>query len=142
MSSWIHVNAAIRINDTSSDDLVPDFDELIGKECIIDSPESIWDDMKLNPDLYLPMGSEGSLQKSVCIYASSYSVMIFGDLRDCNEDDAKEIMNWFAEKCNKINETYGVCDAVITVRVNADKPLIFVYDHFKKYRDGMTDDKY
>ena len=62
MSNWIHVNAAIIINDTSSDDLVPDFDELIGEECTIDSSESVWDNMKINPDLYLPMGSEGSLR--------------------------------------------------------------------------------
>lgn len=135
MSNWIHVNAAIIINDTSSDDLVPDFDELIGEECTIDSSESVWDNMKINPDLYLPMGSEGSLRKSVCIYASSYSVTIFGDLRDCNEEDAKEVIKWFKDKCNEINETYGVSDAVITVRVNTDKPSIFVYDPFDIYRE-------
>lgn len=131
MSNWIHVNAAIRINDASSDDLVPDFDNLIGKECIIDSPESVWDDMNLNPDLYLPMGSEGSLRKSVYIYASSYSVMIFGDLRDRGEEDAKGVLQWFKDKCNKINETYGVKDAVITVRVNTDETFIYVYESFK-----------
>ena len=140
MSNWIHVNAAIIINDTSSDDLVPDFDKLIGEECTIDSPESVWDDMAVNPDLYLPMGSEGTLQKSVCIYASSYSVMIFGDLRDCDEKDAKEVIKWFKGKCDQINETYGVSDAVITVRVNTDKPLIFVYDPFEKYRNEKTEE--
>lgn len=144
MSSWIHVNAAIRIDDLRLDDSVPDFDKLIGKECLFESPESVWDDMAANPKLYLPMGSEGTLQKSVWINPekcnmAAYSVMIFGDLRDRNKEDAERVIQWFKDKCTEINV---VRDAVITVRVNADKPLIFVYDHFKKYRDVMTDDKY
>lgn len=137
MSSWIHVNASMRIDDLRLDDSVPDFDELIGKECLFDSPESVWDDMDTNPDLYLPIGSEGSLQKSVWInpdksYAAAYTVTIFGDLRDRYEEDAEKVIEWFKDKCAEINV---VRDAVITVRVNADKPLVFVYDHFKKYRN-------
>ena len=134
MSDWIHVNAAIRIDDLRLDDSVPDFDKLIGKE--YSYLDDDWDDMIHNPNLYLPMGSEGSLRKSVWInpdksYAAAYSVMIFGDLRDCGEEDAEKVIEWFKDKCTEINV---VRDAVITVRVNADKPLIFVYDHFKKYR--------
>ena len=139
MSSWIHVNAAIRIDDLRLDDSVPDFDELIGKECLFDSPESVWDDMAVNPDLYLPMGSEGTLQKSVWVnpdksYAAAYTVTIFGDLRDCDE----KVIEWFKGKCTEINV---VRDAIITVRVNANKPLIFVYDHFKKYRDKNMEEE-
>ena len=145
MSSWIHVNAAIRIDDLRLDDSIPDFEELIGKECLFESPEFIWDDMERNPDLYLPMGSEGSLQNSVWInpdksHTAAYSVMIFGDLRDCNKEDAENVIKWFKDKCNEINETYGVRDAVITVRVNTDKPLIFVYDPFEKYRNENTEE--
>ena len=141
MSSWIHVNAAIRIDDLRLDDSVPDFDELIGKECTFGSDDSVWDAFD-NTDLYLPMGSEGSLQKSVWInpdksHMASYSVMIFGDLRDCGEEDAKEIIKWFKDKCNKIG---SVRDAVITVRGNTDKPLIFVYDPFEEYRNKETED--
>ena len=133
MSSWIHVNAAIRIDDLRLDDSVPDFDELIGKECLFDSDSSVWDDMDANPKLYLPMGSEGSLHKSIWInpdkeHMAAYSVMIFGDLRDRDKEDAEVVIQWFKDKCNEIN---CVRDAVITVRVNADKPLIFVYDPFK-----------
>lgn len=143
MSSWIHVNAVMRIDDLRFDDSVPDFDKLIGKEYLYDSPRSVWDDMIHNPDLYLPMGSEGSLQKSVWInpdksYAAAYSVMIFGDLRDCDEEDAEKVIKWFKDKCNKISV---VRDAVITVRVNADKPLIFVYDPFEEYRDENTEEE-
>ena len=138
MSSWIHVNAAIRIDDLRLDDSVPDFDELIGKECLFGESNSVWDDAMSNSDLYLPMGSEGSLRKSVWInpdrsYAAAYSVMIFGDLRDRDEKDAEKVIEWFKDKCNKIS---CVRDAVITIRVNTDKPLIFVYDPFEKYRDG------
>ena len=145
MSSWIHVNAAIRIDDLRLDDSIPDFEELIGKECLFESPEFIWDDMELNPDSYLPMGSEGSLQNSVWInpdksHMAAYSVMIFGDLRDRYKEDAEKVIKWFKNKCNKINETYGVRDAVITVRVNADKSLIFVYDPFEKYRNEETEE--
>ena len=140
MSNWIHVNAAIRIDDLRLDDSVPDFDELVGKECLIDSPESVWDDMKLNPNLYLPMGSEGSLQKSICITPgkcdmAACSVLIFGDLRDCNKEDAEGVIEWFKNRCNQINKTDGIRHAVITVRVNTDKPIIFVYDPFEKYRN-------
>jgi len=135
MSNWIHVNAAIRIDDLRLDDSVPDFDKLIGKE--YSYLDDDWDGMIHNPNLYLPMGSEGSLQKSVWInpdksYAAAYTVTIFGDLRDCGKEDAEKVIEWFKDKCNEINV---VRDAVITVRVNSDKPLIFVYDRFKKYRD-------
>ncbi len=138
MSNWIHVNAAIRIDDLRLDDSIPDFDELFGKE--YSYLDDALDDEMSNIDLYLPMGSEGSLQKSVCIYASSYSVMIFGDLRDRDKEDAKGVLQWFKDKCNEINETYGVKDAVMTVRVNADEPLIFVYDPFEKYRDNEKEE--
>ena len=114
MSNWTHVAGIIRIDAFRFNDYDPDFDRLIGKECLWESPKNVWDDAENNPDKYLPMGSEGSLQKSVwfnpdanCL--ASYTVSIFGDLRD--HDSTKEIIDWFKKICKKV----WVRNAVITV---------------------------
>lgn len=110
MSNWTHVAGIIRV-----DGLVEmDFDEVIGKECLWESPEEVWDDAMENPDKYLPMGSEGSLHKSIWINPDGnclprYTISIFGDLRD--HDSASEIIEWFKKKC----ELLWVRNAVITV---------------------------
>ena len=62
MSNWIHVCGTIRIDDFRGDKL-PNFDKLIGKECLWESDDKVWADAKKHPDRYLPMGSEGSLHK-------------------------------------------------------------------------------
>ena len=92
----------------------PDFDGLIGKECRFDSPEAVWRDACEHPEDFLPMGSEGSLRKSVWVNPSessmaAYTVSVFGDLRDF--DASHEIVEWFKEVCD------GLCvrNAVITV---------------------------
>lgn len=129
MSSWVHVNAVMRINAMrfGTEDL--NFDEVIGKECLFKSDESTWYDAEANPNLYLPMGSEGSLHKSVWIdpdrsNGCPYTVSIFGDLRDCYQEDAEKIIDWFKQKCKDL----WIRDAVITTKVNDDKPLIYVYE--------------
>lgn len=117
MSNWTHVAGVIRVDGLRClDDVLgePNFDEIIGKECLWDSPTEVWDDADDNPDKYLPMGSEGSLQKSIWINPDkqsmdSYTISIFGDLRD--HDNVKEIIDWFKEKCKKL----WVRNAVITV---------------------------
>ena len=117
MSNWTHVAGIIRVDGLRClDDVLgdPNFDEIIGKECLWESPKKIWDDADDNPDKYLPMGSEGSLQKSIWINPDkdcmdSYTISIFGDLRD--HDNVKEIIDWFKEKCKKL----WVRNAVITV---------------------------
>ena len=116
MSSWVHVCGVMRIDDLRLRDGNPDFDELIGKECLFNDNYEVWEDAESNPDKYLPMGSEGSLQKSVWINPdknciAAYTVTIFGDLRDCYEDDAKKIIQWFKEKA----ENLLVRNAVICV---------------------------
>ena len=117
MSNWTHVAGVIRVDGLRClDDVLgePNFDEIIGKECLWDSPTEVWHDADDNPDKYLPMGSEGSLQKSIWINPDkqsmdSYTISIFGDLRD--HDNVKEIIDWFKEKCKKL----WVRNAVITV---------------------------
>ena len=128
MSNWTHVAGIIRI-----DGLVyfgePDFDEIIGKECLWESPEAVWKDAKDHPEKYLPMGSEGSLQKSVWVNPdksclASYTVSVFGDLRDHNNADA--IVEWFKGKCKSM----WVRNAVITVEneLYGTKTYTYVYE--------------
>lgn len=116
MSNWTHVAGIIRIDDFRSDNETLDFDKIIGKECTFESPNEVWEDMERNPCDYLPMGSEGSLRKSVWINPNkdclaAYTISIFGDLRD--HDDADGIIKWFREKCN--NSGFIIRQAVITV---------------------------
>lgn len=110
MSNWTHVAGIIRVDGIARQD----FDKIIGKECLWDSPIEVWEDAEANPDKYLPMGSEGSLEKSIwenpdkeCL--ASYTISIFGDLRD--HHSTKDIIEWFKEKCKLL----WVRNAVITV---------------------------
>lgn len=115
MSNWTHVAGIIRVDGIRMDDIEEiDFDEIIGKECIWGSPKEVWKDAVENPNKYLPMGSEGSLQKSIwenpkkdCLDA--YTISIFGDLRD--HHSTSDIIEWFKEKCKLL----WVRNAVITV---------------------------
>ena len=115
MSNWTHVAGIIRVDGLRIDDIEEvDFDKIIGKECLWGSPSEVWKDADENPDKYLPMGSEGSLQKSIwenpdksCL--ASYTISIFGDLRD--HYSTSEIIEWFKSKCKEL----WVRNAVITV---------------------------
>ena len=116
MSNWTHVAGIIRVDRIRVDDDVEelDFDKILGKECLNYSSREVWDDARKHPDKYLPMGSEGSLQKTVWENpdrgrVDSYTISIFGDLRD--HDNTSEIIDWFIEKCNLL----WVRSAVITV---------------------------
>lgn len=130
MSCWCHVAAVMRIDALRIDDYKePDWDELIGKECIWNiSDDETWDDVELNPEKYLPMGSEGSLQKIVwtnpkpyCMNA--YTVSIFGDLRDRDDDDADKIIEWFKNKCNQ----FAIRQASITVDTGGYGIKTYIY---------------
>lgn len=116
MSNWTHVAGVIRVDYMKWDDIPElDFDELLGKECLWDSGYEVFEDSDKHPELYLPMGSEGSLQKSVWVdpddsHIPRYTVSIFGDLRD--HDSCDEIIEWFKNKCKLIG---SVRQATITV---------------------------
>ena len=115
MSNWTHVAGIIRVDSIRDEGMGKvDFDEILGKECLWGFPSEVWKDADENPDKYLPMGSEGSLQKSIwenpnknCI--ASYTISIFGDLRDHNS--TSDIIEWFKERCKLL----WVRNAVITV---------------------------
>ena len=117
MSNWTHVAGIIRVDYIKwDDDPELDFDKLIGKECLWGSDYEVFEDADKHPESYLPMGSEGSLQKSVWInsndsHVSRYTVSIFGDLRD--HDSCDEIIEWFKSKCESLGDR--VRQATITV---------------------------
>ena len=118
MSNWTHTAGVIRIDDLRFDNTTPDFEKLIGKECLFDSPHELWVDADKHPHNFLPMGSEGTLRKTVWInpdksYSAAYVVTIFGDLRD--HDDPNAIVRWFKNKVKEILKTYWVRQATIIV---------------------------
>ena len=118
MSNWTHVAGIMRLDCFRAVTETPDFDKMIGKECLWNSNSSVWNDQREHKEDYMPMGSEGSLQKSVWVNPNTgdmdaFTISIFGDLRD--HDSADEIIEWFKEKCKTV-EKYNcyVRNAVIT----------------------------
>lgn len=104
MSDWTHVAAIFRVDGIRAIAPDPDFDEVFGKECLFESPVEVWDDANEHPEAYLPLGSEGTLEKSVWVNPdrscmAAYTVSVFGDLRDFSSID--EIMEWFERCCGK-----------------------------------------
>lgn len=105
MSNWTHVAAVVRIDSLRLYDDEPNFADHFGHEVKWEDDMSVWDDAERNPEKYLPMGSEGSLQMSVWInpnrsHLDAYTVTIFGDLRDHDSPDS--IIQWFRRKCENI----------------------------------------
>ena len=134
MSNWTHVAGIVRLDSfrnmegmfkdgiKDNDYNLNDLYDLFGKEIKFDSTYEEWDDAEENPNNYLPFGSEGSLKLDLwtnsdkgCI--SSYTVSIFGDLRD--HDNPQDIVNWFKDRLDKIeynnNNNVWIRQAVILV---------------------------
>lgn len=116
MSNWTHVAGVIRIDDFRFEDSPEvNFDELVGMELDFNDDEKKWIDADEHPEKFLPIGSEGSLKKSVWVNpdiddVDSYAVTIFGDLRD--HDDPDKIIEWFKVICSK----FSIRNAVITAQ--------------------------
>lgn len=136
MSNWTHVAGVIRIDYIKWDEDTPElnFDELIGKECLLfDYFSEIWGDVDKNPDKYLPFGSEGTLQKSIWINPNTscvarYTISIFGDLRDHNSP--QEIIDWFKKICNKLGNS--VRNAVVTASNEVNGNLTWSWNDTEK----------
>lgn len=131
MSNWTHVAAVFRIDDLAFTDNRPDLDKVFGKECIWGDDFSAFcrehDKQREHPEDYLPMGSEGSLHKSVWenpddSAAAHWTVTVWGDLRD--HENAEEIETWFRGCCNQLK--FWLRQAVLTVTndVNGARPPI------------------
>ena len=116
MSNWTHVAGIIRVDGFRvGADTDPDWDNILGKELRYNDGYDKWEEAEDYPEHFMPLGSEGSLEKSIwtnpdknCLAA--YTVSIFGDLRD--HDDPDEIIAWFKDKCDKM----FVRQAAITVK--------------------------
>lgn len=127
MSVWTHVAGVIRVDDIRLDNYLPNFDKIVGKECLFKSSENIWRDMENNPNDYMPCGSEGTLQKSVWINPdkssmAAYTISVFGDLRDYEEP--QPIIDWFIKVCDRFG---WIRQAVITVDTEGQEVLNYVY---------------
>ena len=116
MSNWAHVAGIIRIDGFKDKETVHHFDALLGKEIHWDSSSrEEWKFAMEHKDLYLPMGSEGSLYKHIWKNPNKnsytrYTVSIFGDLRDYW--GSEKIIEWFQAICQK----FHIRQATITVR--------------------------
>lgn len=138
MSNWTHVAGVIRIDDLRFDNTIPDFEQLIGKECLFDAPHELWEDADNHPHNFLPMGSEGTLQKSIWINpnkdcTAAYVVTIFGDLRD--HDDPNAIVRWFKGKVKDILNTYWVRNATIFVNNECNGSASWSFDSEEELND-------
>lgn len=107
MSYWTHVAAFFRIGRNSwSRRTNPDYEKLIGRECLWESPESLWHNQRLHPDNFLPMGAEGSCRmRKVCvdddITPGGVNIIVFGDLRAVESTDGVEA--WFKRACANVD---------------------------------------
>ncbi len=121
MSNWSHVAGIIRIDairfeEETVEEATKMFENYFGKELRYNSDYELWNEADEHPEKFLPMGSEGSLTMSVWVnpdleYITSYTVSIFGDLRDHDDPDA--IIEWFKGKCE--SDVIWVRNACITV---------------------------
>ena len=121
MSNWTHVAGIIRIDSVRLEEETVEeatrmFENYFGKELRYHSEDELWYEADKHPEKFLPFGSEGSLTMSVWVNPNldsitSYTVSIFGDLRDHDDPDA--IIEWFKGKCK--SEYIYVRNACITV---------------------------
>ena len=118
MSQWLQVAAIARIDDfrfepVSVEEATKRFEKVFGKECSWETGD--FDDAFEHPERYLPMGSEGSLKMSVYVNPhvssmDSYTVSIFGSLRDVDIKDAENIIDWFKDKISSLPTRNAVID--------------------------------
>lgn len=120
MSSWIHVSGVFNIDGVEGNELDDDLtfsdliDKKLGKELRYEDDYDKWDYAFKHKNEFLPLGSEGSLHKSIWKNPDKDSlnmavITVFGNLRDCYNVD--EYIEWFKKKC----EQFYIRQAVITV---------------------------
>ena len=137
MSCWSHVSGVIRLNSFRRRGNAPDFDEMFGREVNwVDLHCDGEQEYDRHPEKYLPMGSEGSLQKSVWVNPDhrdlcAFCVTIFGDLRDHYNSDG--IIEWFKKKCESV-EQFNCCvrSAFVLVENDVDGTKTWTYNPVNK----------
>ena len=131
MSIWTHVTGSVRFVDFAvQDGAVSEFDRdyyyIFGKECTCHSSKDVRKDARQNPDDYMPMGSEGSLRRSMYNAGNCVIVSVFGDLRDYSRPE--EIINWFKKSLKILNDECIIRQAVITVVCDGiDEAITYTY---------------
>ena len=138
MSQWLQIAAVARIDDfrcepVSIEEAAAKFEQIFGKECSWESGD--FRDAFEHPDKYLPMGSEGSLTMSIWVNPDthcldSYTVSIFGSLRDMGETEADTIIDWFKNKISSelSPNGLGVRNAVIDIESEFHFHKVWVYN--------------
>lgn len=133
MSNWTHVAAVFRVDgwyQLAGETL--DYDEVFGKECLWgDDLHAFCEERKKaekNPEKYLPLGSEGSLHKSVWANPDNTEmaclvVTVWGDLRD--HESLDEIENWFRGCCKKLDGCIRQATCLISNELNGDRTISF-----------------
>ena len=117
MSYWTHVNSSIRIDNPYfvEDKEFKNTDELIRnlfKTVDFNGTKKQWEECNV------PCGSEGSLQASIWInknknHCGRYAVNLFGDLRDFEELQHKDIVDWINNLI--IDNSLSIRDGVMTI---------------------------
>lgn len=131
MSQWLQVAAIVRIDDfrdspVSAEDATKMFEKVFGKECSWEHAD--FKDAFDHSENYLPMGSDGSLKMSVMNHFASYTISIFGSLRDRDESDADNIINWFKNKICSLPDGFGTRNAVIDIESVFYSHKVWVYN--------------
>lgn len=132
MSQWLQVAAVARIDDfrcdfVSAEEATKKFERIFGKEC--SWAHGNFHDAFEHPESYLPMGTEGSLTMSVWVNPDthcldSYTVSIFGSLRDRDSEYAEHIIDWFKEKVSSLSAR----NAVIDIESECNSHKVWVYN--------------
>ena len=141
MSNWTHVAAVFRVDDlaTLSKKTRSNPDKVFGKECLLngiddDSIKAFSKEYKnamKHPEKYLPMGSEGSLHKSVWenpdpSELAHYTITVWGDLRDHESID--EIETWFRGCCEKLKGWIRQACCTIVNDFNGARNIMYRFD--------------
>lgn len=126
MSQWTHVNGSIRYDSVRQIGYgfqsAHDLKEFLGPEARYDDSEEIWQKSTI------PCGSEGSLSYTVWedpreSSLAAFTVNIFGDLRDYNNDE--EIIRWL----NKITYKKLIRSGICEINIEHGSYIIAVYDN-------------
>lgn len=136
MSIWTHVNGNIRYDyiPFDSDDQTEKFKQEIKKifgEMIEYDHVGIFGATKLDecPDSHIPCGSEGNIEYAIYPVSRGFNVGIYGDLRNYDEEDSKEIIEWFEKiLSHKFDCNFITRDAVLNIYTERKTPTVLVMD--------------